>query len=90
VFPGGFGTLDEVFEILTLRQTHRMRKPLSLVLFGTGYWDKVVNFEALIEHGTIDRKDLGLFHRTDSVDEAFDIITSELLEKALPQPGAIL
>src|SRR6185369_15463436 len=90
VFPGGFGTLDEVFEILTLRQTHRMRKPLSLVLFGTGYWDKVVNFDALIEHGTIDRKDLDLFHRTDSVDEAFDIITRELLERALPQPGAIL
>ena len=63
---------------------------LTLVLFGTGYWDEVVNFEALIRHGTIDRKDLRLFHRTDSVDEAFDIVTRELVERALPQPGAIL
>ncbi len=78
VFPGGFGTLDEMFEILTLRQTHKMRKPLTIVLFGAEYWDEVINFEALIRHGTIAREDLQLFHRTDSVDEAFEIVTRDL------------
>ena len=90
VFPGGFGTLDELFEILTLRQTHKMRKRLPIVLFGTQYWDEVVNFEALIRHGTIDREDLALFHRTDSVDEAFEIVTRNLTEHALAERGASL
>jgi uncharacterized protein (TIGR00730 family) len=90
VFPGGFGTLDELFEILTLRQTRKMRKHLGIVLFGTEYWNEVVNFEALIRHGTIDREDLQLFHRTDSVDEAFEIVTRHLTEYALAERGAIL
>jgi uncharacterized protein (TIGR00730 family) len=90
VFPGGLGTLDELFEILTLRQTCKMRKHLAIVLFGTQYWDEVVNFEALIRHGTIDRKDLQLFQRTDSVDEAFDIVTRHLTEHAMSERGAIL
>jgi uncharacterized protein (TIGR00730 family) len=90
VFPGGFGTLDEMFEILTLRQTQKMKKHLTIVLFGTQYWDEVVNFEALIRHGTINREDLELFHRTDSVDEAFEIVTRELAEHALAERGAIL
>ncbi|MBI2315562.1 MAG: LOG family protein [Betaproteobacteria bacterium] len=90
VFPGGFGTLDELFEIMTLRQTHKMRKHLAVVLFGAQYWDEVINFEALAHHGTIDRGDLQLFHRTDSVDEAFKIITEHLTEFALAERGAIL
>ena len=90
VFPGGFGTLDEMFEILTLRQTHKMRKHLAIVLFGAEYWEEVINFEALIRHGTIDREDLQLFHRTDSVDEAFGIVTRHLTEHALAERGAIL
>ncbi len=90
VFPGGFGTLDEMFEILTLRQTHKMRKHLAIVLFGAQYWDEVVNFEALIRHGTIDREDLQLFRRTDSVDEAFEIVTRHLTEYALSERGATL
>jgi uncharacterized protein (TIGR00730 family) len=90
VFPGGFGTLDEMFEILTLRQTQKMKKHLTIVLFGTQYWDEVINFEALIRHGTINREDLALFHRTDSVDEAFEIVTRELAEHALAERGAIL
>lgn len=90
VFPGGFGTLDEMFEILTLRQTHKMRKHLAIVLFGAEYWEEVINFEALIRHGTIDREDLQLFHRTDSVDEAFEIVTRHLTEHALAERGAIL
>jgi len=90
VFPGGFGTLDELFEILTLRQTQKMKKHLTIVLFGTQYWDEVVNFEALIRHGTINREDLQLFHRTDSVDEAFEIVTRHLTEYALAERGAFL
>ena len=90
VFPGGFGTLDELFEILTLRQTRKMSKHLCIVLFGTEYWNEVVNFEALIRHGTINREDLKLFHRTDSVDEAFAIVTRHLTEYALVERGAIL
>jgi len=90
VFPGGFGTLDELFEVLTLLQTRKMSKHLLVVLFGTQYWDEVINFEALIRHGTINREDLKLFHRTDSVDEAFEIITRHLREYALAERGAIL
>ena len=90
VFPGGFGTLDELFEILTLRQTQKMTKHLSIVLFGTSYWEEVVDFEALVRHGTIDRDDLRLFHRTDSVEEAYEIVTRELTQYALAERGAIL
>jgi hypothetical protein len=90
VFPGGFGTLDELFEVLTLRQTNKMRKHLTVVLFGTQYWDEVIDFEALVRNGTIDREDLALFHRTDSVDEAYDIVTRELTRYALAERGAIL
>jgi hypothetical protein len=90
VFPGGFGTLDELFEILTLRQTHKMKKHLTIVLFGPEYWDEVIDFEALVRHGTISREDLQLFHRTDSVDEAYEIVTRELTQYALAERGAIL
>ena len=90
VFPGGFGTLDELFEILTLRQTRKMKKHLALVLFGARYWDEVIDFEALVRHGTINREDLQIFRRTDSVDEAFEIVTRHLLAHAIDERGAIL
>jgi uncharacterized protein (TIGR00730 family) len=90
LFPGGFGTLDEFFEMLTLVQTRKMKKRMPIVLFGAPYWDEVVNFDALAKHGTISPGDVGLFHRTDSVDEAYDIITHELTENALDNPGAEL
>ena len=90
VFPGGFGTLDELFEILTLMQTGKIRKHLPVVLFGTAYWDEVVNFDALVKYGTISEQDLELFRRTDSVDEAYDYLVAELTEYALAEPGAIL
>ena len=90
VFPGGFGTLDELFEILTLRQTQKMKKHLTIVLFGTEYWNEVIDFDALVRHGTINRDDLQLFHRTDSVDEAYEIVTRELTEFALAERGATL
>ena len=81
IMPGGFGTLDEFFEILTLIQTRKIKKNLPIILFGKEYWNKLINFETLVEFGTIDRKDLDLFFLTDSVDEAFDYITSSLNSK---------
>ena len=90
VFPGGFGTLDELFEIMTLRQTRKMEKQLAIVLFGTDFWREVIDFDALVRRGTISRADLGLFHHTDSVDEAFEIITRQLSEYALHARGAFL
>ena len=90
VFPGGFGTLDELFELLTLVQTHKLRKPMPIVLFGSDYWKDVVNFDALVKHGTIDAKDLKIMHRTDSVDEAFEWVVKQLTHHALGRPGAML
>jgi len=90
-FPGGFGTLDEMFEILTLVQTRKVRKHLPLVLYGSEYWKRIINFDALVEFGTIDAEDLDLFHFCDSVDEAFDYLTGELLSHGLTEPvGATL
>jgi predicted Rossmann-fold nucleotide-binding protein len=90
VFPGGYGTMDELFELLTLVQTGKMRKPMPIVLFGTEYWKKIVDLDALAHHGMIKREDLDLMFRTDSVDEAYDWIVLQLAEKALAQPGATL
>ena len=90
VFPGGFGTLDELFEILTLLQTRKIRKHLPVVLFGTDYWKEIINFDALARHGMIDQADLGIFHRTDSVEDAFEFITTNLGRYALTERGAIL
>ena len=90
VFPGGYGTLDELFELLTLVQTHKMKKPMPIVLFGTEYWSEVIDFDALAHHGTIDPRDVELMHRTDSVDDAYEWIVRQLMEKAIAQPGATL
>ncbi|MHA1547966.1 MAG: LOG family protein, partial [Alphaproteobacteria bacterium] len=80
LFPGGFGTLDELFEILTLVQTRKVRKRLPIVLFGSEFWDEVINFEALARFGTIGKDDVKMLHRTDSIDDAFDFVTRELIE----------
>jgi len=90
VFPGGFGTLDELMEVVTLVQTKKMKKPMPIVLFGSEYWNEVVNFDALVRHGTINAEDLNIMHRTDSVDDAFDWVTARLKKDALAQPGAML
>jgi uncharacterized protein (TIGR00730 family) len=88
IMPGGFGTMDEFMEILTLIQTQRIRKKCALVLYGTSYWDQVLRFEPLVEFGTIDERDLQLFHRTDSVDEAFEYLTSWLTKNVLNDDNA--
>ena len=90
VFPGGFGTLDEMFELLTLIQTGKIRKAMPMVLFGSAYWSQVINWEALEHYGTIDPEDLELFFRTDSVDEAFDFLTEQLSTFSLDQHGPSL
>jgi len=90
VFPGGFGTLDELFELLTLLQTHKIRKHLPVVLFGSKYWGEVINFDALVKYGTIDAQDLKIFFSTDSVDEAYHYVVDQLSKYAVKEPGAIL
>ncbi|KKC33365.1 LOG family protein [Devosia psychrophila] len=73
VFPGGFGTLDEFFETLTLIQTRRM-DPIPLILFGKEFWGKVINFEALAEAGTIAPDDTKLFHFVDTAEEGWEVV----------------
>jgi uncharacterized protein (TIGR00730 family) len=72
-FPGGFGTLDELFEVITLVQTRKARQ-VPIVLFGTDYWKRLVNFEVLIEEGVISAVDLDLFQYADEAEVAWDII----------------
>jgi hypothetical protein len=73
VFPGGFGTLDEFFETLTLIQTGRMDR-VPLLLFGAEFWGKVINFEALAEAGTIAPDDIKLFHVVDTAEQGWDVV----------------
>ena len=80
IFPGGFGTLDEMFEILTLAQTRKLSKKLLVILYGSEYWDEVVRLKPLAEWGAINERDLNLLSRVDSVDEAFDRLQRFLLK----------
>ncbi len=73
VFPGGFGTLDELFDALTLRQTHRMQN-IPIIMFGREYWQKVIDFQFLADEGTIDDEDLDLFRFAETAEEAWKII----------------
>ena len=89
VCPGGFGTLDELFETLTLRQTGKIKKPMPTVLFGSEYWNKLLNLDIMIDWGTIAPKDVDLMFITDSVEEAFQFLTkgieeSERMEREEP------
>jgi uncharacterized protein (TIGR00730 family) len=77
-FPGGFGTFDELFEILTLIQTNKIDRPCKILLYGTQFWQKVVNFKALVETGVISREDLNLFDFVDDVEKAYSIIKTHL------------
>jgi uncharacterized protein (TIGR00730 family) len=72
-FPGGYGTLDELFEALTLIQTNKIR-PRPIVLFGEKYWKKIINFDALVSEGTIDAEDVNLFVYTDKARDAWEYI----------------
>ena len=87
IMPGGFGTLDEFTEALTLIQTMKMKKKLPIVQFGMEYWDQVINFDPMVKFGMINREDVDLFYATNSVDDAFDFITRELEAYAVDNPG---
>ena len=78
IFPGGFGTMDEFFEVLTLIQTKKPRKTMPVVLFGSKYWDEVINFDAFVRGGTVSAEELQVFYKTDSVDDAYKYLTGKL------------
>lgn len=80
-FPGGWGTLDELFEALTLIQTKKIA-PIPVLVFGSAYWKSLVNWDQLVESGMIDAEDLKLFHFSDSVDEAFQWLVTEMEKQA--------
>jgi uncharacterized protein (TIGR00730 family) len=79
VFPGGFGTFDELFELLTLVQTHKSSKRMPIVLYGREFWNDVINFDALLRWGTISEQDLALYHVADSPEDAFEYLKRELV-----------
>ncbi len=78
VFPGGFGTMDEMMEILTLMQTQKLMKRMVVLLYGTTFWKEIINFDALVRHGMIAADDLNLFEFADDVDSAFKILETGL------------
>ena len=80
VFPGGFGTLDEMSELLTLSQTGKLDRPIRILLYGTAYWNEIIDFEALVRHGMIDRADLGLFQFVDDPATALKLLQAGLKE----------
>jgi uncharacterized protein (TIGR00730 family) len=88
VFPGGFGTLDELMETLTLAQTRKLHGKVMIVLYGSSYWKEIVNFDALVRHGMISREDLDLFQFADAPEAALAILKAGLgLEMAEPTPA---
>jgi uncharacterized protein (TIGR00730 family) len=78
IFPGGFGTMDELFEVVTLIQTKMPRKVMPVVLYGSEFWDQVLNLDALVRWGVISAKELDIIYRSDSVDDAFTYLTTRL------------
>ena len=88
IFPGGFGTMDELFEVLTLVQTRKSKKYMPIVIFGTEYWNEIVDFKAMVKWGTIDQEDYELFRFFDDVDAAFEYLKDELTRNYLEKPSA--
>lgn len=78
VFPGGFGTLDELMEMLTLAQTRKLHGKIVIVLYGSSYWNEILNFEALVRHGVISREDLALFQFADDPNSALELLKAGL------------
>jgi uncharacterized protein (TIGR00730 family) len=84
VFPGGFGTLDELMEMLTLTQTRKLDRDIPILLYGSNYWNEIIDFEAMVRHGVIDRADLELFSFADDPETALRILRAKL--PARPDP----
>jgi uncharacterized protein (TIGR00730 family) len=87
VFPGGFGTLDEMFEILTLAQTEKLSKKIGVLVYGRDYWQQVLKLEPMLEAGAISAKDLDLFTFADTPEEAFRYLQAHLVENYLTPSG---
>jgi uncharacterized protein (TIGR00730 family) len=88
IFPGGFGTLDEMFEILTLMQTEKLEKQIQILLYGSEYWDPILNMKPLIEWGAIADRDVKLLTRADTPESAFDLLKSHLTKYHL-KPASV-
>jgi len=78
IFPGGFGTMDELFEILTLAQTDKLAKKILVIIYGSEYWNRIINFQAFVDAGAVSQEDLNLFTIVDSADEAFEYLRDGL------------
>ena len=87
VWPGGFGTLDELMELLTLIQTEKIKKRLPIVLYGKEFWEKVVNWDYLVDIGTISPEDLNLFHISNDIDDTFKYVTGFIMKDQLKGPN---
>ena len=90
VMPGGFGTMDEFFEVLTLAQTGKIKKPITVVLYGKDFWQRAIDFDVLVEYGAISAEDLDLFKIVDSVDEAFEHVSAHLSKHHLSDPEPMM
>ncbi len=86
VFPGGFGTLDELCEILTLAQTRKLDRSIPVLLYGSGYWNEIIDFDALARHGVIGQEDLGLFQYADDPATALGVLQAAIADE---RQGAI-
>jgi uncharacterized protein (TIGR00730 family) len=88
IFPGGFGTLDEMFDILTLMQTDKLAENIQIILYGADYWDRVLNFDGLLDAGAIAASDIRLLDRADTPQQAFNLLTGHLTTHHLPPAAA--
>jgi uncharacterized protein (TIGR00730 family) len=86
IFPGGFGTMDELFEILTLAQTDKLAKKILVVIYGSEYWNRIMNFQAFVDAGTVSQEDLDLFQFANSPEEAFQFLRDGLTKHHLGGP----
>jgi uncharacterized protein (TIGR00730 family) len=87
VFPGGFGTLDELSELLTLTQTRKLEKKIVILLYGSDFWKDVLNFDAMVKHGVISPEDLNLFQLADSPEQAMELLKDGLTKYYLKPDG---
>jgi len=83
VFPGGFGTMDELFEMLTLLQTGKLSSRHMILIYGRKYWDKVFNWRHMLRYGTINEREYKLLQFSDNVDDAFERVRAEMEEHHL-------
>ena len=86
IFPGGFGTMDELFEILTLAQTEKLAKKIMVVIYGSEYWNRIINFQAFVDSGAVSQQDLDLFKIVDDPNEAFEFLRDGLTKYHLGGP----